>query len=117
MNIYPSVDEQSAYLVINRTIFSLNKRVITIGRKLDNDLVLDDPMISQYHAEIHQVENMFKIIDLNSMSGTYINKSKIADSILYSGDVILIANIPLMYINKGALVNVHKKVSARIVYA
>lgn len=97
-------------------IFPLNKRVITIGRKLDNDLVLDDPLISDYHAEIRQVENSFKIIDLNSMSGTYINKSKIAESTLFSGDVILVANIPIMYINKGAVLNIHNVVSAGIVY-
>jgi len=117
VNIYPNVGEQIAYLVINRKIFPLNKHVITIGRKLDNDLVIDDPLISQYHAEIHQAGDVFRIIDLNSMSGTYINKFKIKESILHSGDVILVANVPIMYINKGAVVNLHKKPSANIMYA
>lgn len=91
-----------AYLVINTQVFPLKKRVTRIGRKLDNDLVLQDPTISRYHAEIVYEENQFLLKDLNSSGGTFLNNKKLEEGILFPGDIILLAKIPVMFMYEGA---------------
>jgi pSer/pThr/pTyr-binding forkhead associated (FHA) protein len=87
------------YLVINHQIYPIKQSVTKIGRMLDNDLVIQDSLVSRHHAEIHLEGNKYKIVDKNSTGGTYINNKKIKVSSLYSGDVILLANVPIMFIN------------------
>lgn len=93
---------EGAYLVINTQVFPIKKQVTRIGRKLDNDLVLQDPTISRYHAEIVYQENQFTLKDLGSSGGTYLNNKKLAEGILFPGDIILLAKIPIMFMYEGA---------------
>ena len=92
---------QRVYLVINSQVFPLKKESTSLGRKLDNDLVLQDALVSRYHAEIKYEDGRFTIYDLDSTSGTFLNNKKIKKSILYSGDLILLANIPIMFIDES----------------
>ena len=85
------------YLVLNGQIYPITKRSITIGRKLDNDLVLQDALISRTHAEIKFEDNQFILHDMNSTGGTYLNNKKIDKAVLYSGDIILLTHIPIMF--------------------
>ena len=96
-NIPPGV-----YLVFNAQLFPISKAVTKIGRKLDNDLVLQDTTISRYHAEIHFEENQFVIKDLNSSGGTFLNNRKVSEGVLFSGDIILLSRIPIMFMSEGA---------------
>ncbi|MBN2045231.1 MAG: FHA domain-containing protein [Anaerolineales bacterium] len=88
----------SAYLVINSQIFALDKTVTRIGRKIENDLVIQDPLISRSHAEIHQMADGYFLIDLNSTTGTHLNNQRITRHKLNSGDLFYLANIPIMFI-------------------
>lgn len=92
---------QEVYLVINSQVFPLQKEITSLGRKLDNDLVLQDALVSRYHAEIKYEDGKFTLYDLDSTSGTFLNNKKIKKSILYSGDLILLANIPIMFIDES----------------
>lgn len=91
-----------AYLVINSQIYPLNKDITTIGRKLDNDIVIQDPLVSRYHAEIRQKGTNFFIYDLESTCGTYVNQKSITNGQLFSGDIILFANVPIMFVDENA---------------
>ncbi|MEN8240476.1 MAG: FHA domain-containing protein [Chloroflexota bacterium] len=93
--------EKKAYLIVNSQVFPLTRDVTTIGRKLDNDLVIQDILVSRKHSEIRFVDDKYYIHDLESTGGTYLNNKKINESILYSGDLILISNIPLMFIDES----------------
>lgn len=90
--------ENGVYLVINNRIFPIDKDVITIGRKLENDLVIKDFLISRKHAEIRFENGKYHIYDLSSTGGTFLNQKKISNSILYSGDIIFLASVPMMFI-------------------
>ena len=96
-NINPLLE--GAYLVINNQIYPIQKDKIRIGRKLDNDLVIQEPLISRNHAEIRLEEEQFILSDLDSTGGTFLNNKKVDESALYSGDIILLANTPLMFIH------------------
>ena len=88
----------SAYLVINSQIFQLESLVTRIGRKIENDLVIQDPLISRSHAEIRQQDDGFILVDLNSTTGTHLNNQRITQHKLSSGDLFYLANIPIMFI-------------------
>jgi pSer/pThr/pTyr-binding forkhead associated (FHA) protein len=92
-------EEKGAYLVINNQIFPLNKEVTTIGRKLENDLVLQDFLVSRSHAEIRFEKGKYHIYDLDSTGGTFLNQKKVSKGLLYSGDIILLASVPVMFID------------------
>jgi pSer/pThr/pTyr-binding forkhead associated (FHA) protein len=93
---------EKAYLVVNARLFHLDKEIITIGRNIENDLVLNDLAVSRHHAEIRYEDSQFLLIDLGSMGGTYLNNHKVTKGVLFSGDIIVFSKIPVMFMNEGA---------------
>jgi pSer/pThr/pTyr-binding forkhead associated (FHA) protein len=93
----------TAYLVINSQIFPLEKTVTRIGRKIDNDLVIQDPLISRSHAEIRRMESGFTLVDLDSTTGTHLNNNRVSRHLLSSGDLFYLANIPIMFIEDNPM--------------
>jgi pSer/pThr/pTyr-binding forkhead associated (FHA) protein len=91
-------EDMNAYLVINSQIYQLNKQITRIGRKLENDLVIKDPLISRNHAEIRIIGDTYTLIDLSSTTGTHINNKRVQQHQLVSGDLFYLANIPIMFI-------------------
>ncbi len=88
----------SAFLIVEGVkIFPLDKMVINIGRRLDNHLTIDDPRISRNHAQLRAIKGRYVVFDLNSTGGTYVNGHRINQSLLYPGDVISLAGVPLIY--------------------
>ena len=63
---------------------------ITIGRKSSNGVRLLDPKVSRTHAKIQATEEGFRIEDLKSRNGIYINEKKSRNRLLRSGDKIKI---------------------------
>jgi pSer/pThr/pTyr-binding forkhead associated (FHA) protein len=68
----------------------LDQDVMTIGRKTDNDIVIDNQAVSGYHARIKKEGKSLFIEDASSLNGTYINGQKISKGELHNGDVVLI---------------------------
>jgi hypothetical protein len=88
----------NAFLVVEgRRHFPLNKPVITIGRRVDNDLVLDGHHISRKHAQIEAHEGRYQIVDLDSMAGVKVNGRLVRKHTLSAGDVITLADVELVY--------------------
>jgi hypothetical protein len=52
-------------------------RPFTIGRDPGNDIILRDPKVSRYHAEIVFEHGFFVLHDLASTSGTYLNGRRV----------------------------------------
>lgn len=89
---------QNAFLIISGVkVFPLNDTVINIGRRMDNHLILDDPRISRYHAQIRALNGRFVLFDLNSTGGTYVNGQRVTQTVLYAGDVISLAGLPVIF--------------------
>lgn len=91
-----------AYLVISSQVFPLPKEVTTLGRKLDNDVVINNEMVSRNHAEIRRTAEGYFLVDLDSTSGTFLNQKQVTKSQLFSGDIILLANMPMMFVDQSA---------------
>lgn len=89
---------KNAYLIIDGTrIFPLDAPVINIGRREDNQLVIDDSRISRLHAQIRIVRGRYVIFDLESLGGTWVNGQRIQQFELTSGDVVSLAGVPIVY--------------------
>ena len=63
---------------------------LTIGRRDDNDVVIDDPSVSGHHAKIDSLGDRFVLIDLKSKNGSFVNKQLVDSHWLNHGDVITI---------------------------
>ena len=88
----------NAFLIVEGIkVFPLQKAVVSIGRRLDNALVLDDPRVSRTHAQLRAVNGRYVIFDLNSTGGTYVNGQRVSQSALYAGDVIWLAGVTLVF--------------------
>ena len=69
--------------------YDLNKDVVTIGRDITNDIVINDPEVSRHHLRFTQVASGYNIEDLGSTNGTFINGQRISGSKpLNNGDMI-----------------------------
>jgi len=69
-------------------------RVITIGRSVENDVVIQDPYATRHHLQIIQHDDgHFSLADFGSTNGTFINGQKIRGEVdLYENDVVRIGN-------------------------
>jgi FHA domain/zinc-ribbon domain len=73
----------------------------TIGRSPDNDIFLDDVTVSRKHAVVLQSGGEFRIEDLGSLNGTFVNRRRIdAGTRLESGDEVQIGKYRLSFISK-----------------
>lgn len=72
-------------------------KIIRIGRDNDNDVVLDYPMISAYHARITNQNGKCLIEDLGSTNGTAIGnpEQKISRAEISSSDTIYFGSFPI----------------------
>lgn len=87
-----------AFLIIEgKQHYQLKTPLVTIGRRLDNHLVLDDSHVSRQHARLRANRGSFLLTDLDSTSGTKVNGREITEHTLRPGDVITIAAIELIY--------------------
>lgn len=88
----------NAFLIVNGTeVFPLVQTVVNIGRRQDNQLVIDDPRVSRVHAQLRAVKGRFILFDLDSTGGTFINDQRVVQGTLYPGDVISLAGVPLVF--------------------
>jgi len=77
----------------------IEKEIITIGRRTDNDLCLDNLAISGYHSQISSVLDDCFLEDLDSTNGTFVNSKIVKKHALKDGDIIDIGNHRIKYIN------------------
>ena len=63
---------------------------VTVGRDADNDLPLDDNMLSRHHCRIYRTKEGITLEDMGSSNGTYVNGAKAKRHVLSAGDTILI---------------------------
>jgi ABC-type multidrug transport system ATPase subunit len=57
-----------------------NRNNLTIGRDAQNDIAIDHPTVSRYHARISRQDGTFAIADLNSSNGTFVNGKRVSGS-------------------------------------
>ena len=99
--------EQSGYKIVRvgdkfgGEEFTLSETSNSIGRTEDNYIMLSHASISRNHAKIIFNGMVFKVIDLNSSNGTYVNNKKVpggGESILQNGDLIRFGDLSFVFV-------------------
>ncbi len=82
--------------------YELNQERLTIGRKPDNDIQIDNLAVSGKHALVITILDDSFLEDLGSTNGTYVNGKLVKKHALKDGDVIAIGKHELKYMNELA---------------
>src|SRR5260370_38836224 len=69
-------------------LIPLERASTSIGRSLDQDLVLAESYVSRRHASIHLVNSHYELVDEKSSHGTYLNGVRVDSVRLNSGDIL-----------------------------
>jgi FHA domain len=70
---------------------------LTVGRRNDNDVVIENLAVSGHHAKIDSVGDGFVLIDLQSKNGSFVNDQLVSSHWLKDGDVINIGKHHLLF--------------------
>lgn len=79
--------------------FSLDKERITIGRRLGNDIHIDNLAVSGEHAVITTIGIDSFLEDLNSTNGTLVNNKPVKKHVLHHNDVMEFGKYQIRYVN------------------
>jgi pSer/pThr/pTyr-binding forkhead associated (FHA) protein len=78
--------------------FFMDADATRVGRHPDSDIFLDDITVSRRHAEIRRRGAGFSLHDVGSLNGTYVNKERVEEAELRSGDEIQIGKFKLVFL-------------------
>jgi pSer/pThr/pTyr-binding forkhead associated (FHA) protein len=69
--------------------YDLNKDIITLGRDITNDIVINDPEVSRHHMRLTRGAGGYTLEDLGSTNGTFVNGQRLTGAKpLNNGDMI-----------------------------
>jgi pSer/pThr/pTyr-binding forkhead associated (FHA) protein len=77
--------------------FAVVGEQMTIGRRPDCDVFLDDVTVSRDHALMVKRGDAWYLDDCGSLNGTYVNRSRIESQRLQEGDEVQIGKYKLTY--------------------
>ena len=79
------------------TQYILRKDKVEIGRRPSSDIVLTESSVSSMHAQIIQSEGEWKVLNLLSSNGTFVNGEKVINQVLKPGDMIAFAGSEFVF--------------------
>ena len=80
--------------------FPLEKDRLTVGRRPDSDIFLDDVTVSRDHAILVRRGGDYFLDDCGSLNGTYVNRSRIESHKLTDGDELQVGKYKLAYLSR-----------------
>ena len=84
------------FININKPPIKISGGTISIGQDNSNDVIIDEPGISDFHAEMMIEENRILLSDLLSENGTFVNNQRISrNKELHPWDRIKLASIEI----------------------
>ncbi|WP_181310955.1 FHA domain-containing protein [Nocardioides campestrisoli] len=92
----------SALLVVQRgpgagSRFLLDTDLVAAGRHPESEIFLDDVTVSRRHAEFRREGGVFRVSDVGSLNGTYVNRDRIDQVELSDGDEVQIGKYRLVF--------------------
>ncbi len=97
----------SALLVVQRgpgtgSRYLLDTDLSTAGRHPESEIFLDDITVSRRHVEFRRQDGSFRVHDVGSLNGTYLNGDRVDDAELQNGDEVRIGKFRLMFFASDA---------------
>jgi hypothetical protein len=69
-----------------------------VGRSQDCDLFLDDVTVSRHHADLLPDAGGWRLTDVGSLNGSYVNRRRIESQLLTGGDEVQIGKYRFVYL-------------------
>lgn len=82
--------QETMTLIVGTTRTRLSKRVSTLGRSRECDVVVPDPNASRTHAEVRHIGLDYYLVDMGSTNGTEVNGQLVKRHALADGDTIVV---------------------------
>ena len=80
--------------------FALDREVTRAGRHPDSDIFLDDVTVSRRHAEVVRSSGGYRVRDVGSLNGTYLNRERIESEVaLANGDELQVGRFKLVFLS------------------
>ena len=89
------------------TEYELSKETFLIGRSPGADINVNDSFASRQHAELHFIDNAFRLRDLESKNGVFVNGSRMsagATAWLEDGDALQFASTRFRFHDPSATI-------------
>ncbi len=77
--------------------FLLDDDEVMSGRHPDSDIFLDDVTVSRKHAVFRRAGGVFRVQDVGSLNGTYVNRKLVDEAVLSTGDEVQIGKFRLVF--------------------
>jgi len=81
-----------------RRMHDLSDEVVTVGRGQESTIFLDDVTVSRKHAEIVHRDRGYRIRDVGSLNGTYVNRVRVDAVDLRNGDEIQVGKYRFRFV-------------------
>jgi pSer/pThr/pTyr-binding forkhead associated (FHA) protein len=81
-----------------RRMHDLSDEVVSVGRGQESSIFLDDVTVSRRHAEIVHGERGYRIRDVGSLNGTYVNRVRVDAVDLRNGDEIQVGKYRFRFV-------------------
>jgi hypothetical protein len=75
-----------------------DKDSLAVGRKPDNDIIIDNPAVSGHHCRISVQGGTYFVEDLESTNGTFVNEKRVKKSGLHHNDVVGLAKHAIVFV-------------------
>ncbi len=82
--------------------FAITEHGVTIGRQLDNEIVLNHAIVSRKHARLELRGRQTWLVDLGSRNGITVNRLRIKEEHLSDGDLIGVGPFELKFEDRAA---------------
>ncbi|MCC5952542.1 MAG: ATP-binding cassette domain-containing protein [Acidimicrobiia bacterium] len=71
----------------------ISRQHTRIGREVDNDVVIEDLLVSRHHAELHRnPAGQLTLVDVGSRNGTFVNGRRVTEASLDDNDLVAIGH-------------------------
>jgi signal transduction histidine kinase len=77
--------------------FELAEPVVSVGRDATSRIHLHDTEVSRRHAEFRQQAGGYRLVDLGSANGTFVNNQRVHEAVLHTGDHIGLGQSTLVF--------------------
>ncbi len=95
--------EESRVQLVGRTapvdgrVIALTDTRVVFGRSDSSDVQIDEPSVSNEHARIVREGGSWRVVNLLSTNGTFVNDRRVRNQVLSDGDVVRLGRVELVF--------------------
>jgi pSer/pThr/pTyr-binding forkhead associated (FHA) protein len=81
----------------NGNVYPVTGNVTTIGRGETNKIVIPERSISRTHCRVERTSTGYRMVDMNSTNGTFVNGHKVTRTTIHNGDNVRLGAVSFRF--------------------